>query len=183
MGGCVCNSFCVGICVDKNKKSSTEEKMSDLKQGLTLTIHAQTSSLKALFRKKEDVEAILKESGTFENCASGAIFKAFQFAFPHLNTFEFENEKEDNVSPIVRIYLSLYPEQIQKIEDCFSILKSQSNRSLTTFDILSALFDFILERRHEFHSFLGSDFEQEKVKMKSSVIDSHFCQYFRTFRT
>jgi hypothetical protein len=51
----------------------------DVKHRMSFTIQASTFKLKKLFRKKDAVEGIIKESGKLEDTTSLAIYQSFRF--------------------------------------------------------------------------------------------------------
>ena len=54
---------------------------------LVFTIQCDVQRLRNLFRKREDIEAIVKYCGLFQNCSSLTLYNAFKFFVPHVATF------------------------------------------------------------------------------------------------
>ena len=142
----------------------------DSDKHLVFTIQAEAKKLKALFRKREDIEAIVKQSGSFQNCSSLTIYECFKFFASHIETFvppskNVGHVKTDNLlDPVIKIYLNLHKSQIKHVQDCISKIQMHIAGYLqlhsdedATYQILEILFNFVTSRRNEFHEYLGSD--------------------------
>ena len=146
---------------------------------LVFTIQAKTHQLKDLFRKREDIEGILKQSEIFQDCSSLALYNAFNFFSPNVEKFvpperEEKMEKESRfvIDPVIKMYVKLNQSQIEVVKDCiekiqdYTAVHFSANEDMT-YQMLDILFNFVHDRRNQFCAFLSSDgiiFPSEKVR-------------------
>ena len=135
------------------------------KQVLVLSVKPPCQKhVKSFFRKLEETEALVKLSGTFDNCTSAAMLKGIEFSLPlleHHEAFQIdETEEFDKSSPIINIQLSFTPDEIKEIKDGFAQLHKHLEVTLNpkidpSFQLLEFLLDFINDREDDFLKFLG----------------------------
>ena len=136
---------------------------------LVFTIQGETKQLKDLFRKREDIEGILKQNGIFQECSSLALYNAFNFFLPNVETFvpptRVEKMVEDQfiIDPVIKMYIKLSHSQIKVVQDCIEKIQKYiavyfSPNEDMTYQMLDILFNFVHDRRTEFYEFLGSDY-------------------------
>jgi len=134
---------------------------------LVFTIQCDVQRLKNLFRKREDIEAIMKYCGLFQNCSSLTLYNAFKFFVPHVETFipslkdENMTKKDQLNDPVIKIYARLTQSQIEIINSCLQLMQKHLSGCLNhdydfTYQILNIVFSFVIDRQNEFCNFLES---------------------------
>ena len=158
---------------------------------LVFTIQCDAQRLKNLFRKREDIEAIMKYCGLFQNCSSLTLYNAFKFFVPHVETFipslkdEKLTKKDQLNDPVIKIYARLTQSQIEIINSCLQLMQKHLSGCLNhdydfTYQILNIVFSFVIDRQNEFCNFLEpkglSNVDPPKVLLpKRMVVKMMIC--------
>lgn len=141
---------------------------------ISFTLQATRIQLKSLFRKKDDVEAILRHVGyPSEGCHSMTIYDALRFYA--CSTMKKTTNKYpvafDNLDlPVVKLHLSLTPGQWNELKEFLSKIRGQLNQDGDDlFRIFSNAFDHVLAQKSKFQQFIKPGFVNSRVSKECST--------------
>ena len=152
--------------------------MDDSYKTVTLVLQANCMRLKTLFRKKEDIEAILKQSGIQENCGSEAFYHACHFFNAHAQKYIPNKEKyskkpihEDPINdPVIKIGMIFPKERFRFVNECLDYMNKYVDNGIAVdkdipFQVVDILFDYVHGRRVQFCSFFNISYKAQMVML------------------
>lgn len=143
---------------------------------ISFTLQANNVQLKALFRKKDDVSASLRQIGySSQACQSLAIYDALRFYTSSMKkTIPTKtgpvSKLDKRAMPVVKIHLNMSSDQLSDFKECLTEIRSYLKGQLDpegdeTFQMLSVVFDHVLAQKSKFQQFVNPG--HDKVRKKS----------------